>query len=84
MVSSKQSASRDYLSSSNVLIIVADINQLVSDTKTALNKIAQKYPQLPSMINIICGTAKDLSPSFNLEPSTQGHQQLFLLLTEDI
>ena len=84
MISSKQTDGRKAPLIAPVLIIVAELDQMVPDMKDALTKIKSKYTPLPSMITMITGNAKTMLPNYEVKNIGFGQKELYLFMLDSI
>jgi len=84
MISSKQMGGRKAPLSAPILIVIAELDQLVPDMKDALLKIKSKYTMLPSMITVITGNAKTMLPNYEVKNIGFGQKELYLFMVDKL
>lgn len=78
--SSKQAAGKILTSKSKVLILLANVEQLVDDIKDAMHLIKVKYnSNYPSEVNILSGPFTDNAVSVN---NTENYKEVYLFLID--
>ncbi|MEI7595196.1 MAG: LUD domain-containing protein [Bacteroidota bacterium] len=82
MISSKQTGGRKSMLSAPVIIVIAELDQLVSDIKDAMIKIRTKYPIIPSMLTMITGPSKTMLPNYEVKDIGIGHKEMYLFLLD--
>jgi L-lactate dehydrogenase complex protein LldG len=83
LVSSKQKAGRRLTIFPHIHIVVAFTSQLVYDVETALQKIRERYKQMPSMLSFINGPSRTADIEKTLVLGAHGPKELHVFLIEN-
>lgn len=83
LVSSKQKAGRRLTIFPHIHVVVAFTSQLVYDVETALQKIRERYRQMPSMLSFINGPSRTADIEKTLVLGAHGPKELHVFLIEN-
>lgn len=84
MISSKQTGGRKSVLSAPVIIIIAELDQLVTDIKDAMIKLRTKYPVMPSMVTMLTGPSKTMLPNYEVKDIGIGYKEMYLFLLDQL
>mgnify|MGYP005855571207 CR=1 FL=1 len=83
LVSSRQKTGRRLTIFPHIHVVVAFTSQLVYDVETALQKIRERYKQMPSMLCFINGPSRTADIEKTLVLGAHGPKELHVFLIED-
>ncbi|GAB4126342.1 MAG: hypothetical protein OHK0045_18740 [Raineya sp.] len=83
LVSSRQKAGRRLTIFPHVHVVVAFTSQLVYDVETALQKMRERYRQMPSMLSFINGPSRTADIEKTLVLGAHGPKELHVFLIEN-
>ena len=84
LVSSRQKAGRRLSVFPHIHIVVAFTSQLVYDVETALQKVRERYKQMPSMLSFINGPSRTADIEKTLVLGAHGPKELHVFLIENL
>lgn len=83
LVSSRQKAGRRLTIFPHIHVVVAFTSQLVYDVETALQKMRERYRQMPSMLSFINGPSRTADIEKTLVLGAHGPKELHVFLIEN-